>query len=131
MSEMIPQQQINSKHNQKKKHPKYCTIQYLRFVLETIVVIGITVTIAIEIPSFLTILGLSGSLTKTLLCYVFPSLFYLMTGQTPIREDKAKWVAIFLIFAGIICGVISAVATVQYYLEVQKIRPMTNTTYGL
>jgi len=54
-----------------------------------------------------------------------------MTGQTPIREDKAKWVAIFLIFAGIICGVISAVATVQYYLEVQKIRPMTNTTYGL
>jgi len=106
----------------------WCSRQYLRFVIETFIFIAITIAIGIGIPSFSTILGLSGSITKTLVCYIFPALFFLKSTRTPIKKDKWKISAVVFIVVGAIAGLVSAAATVMEYVEKQTNSTATNST---
>jgi len=95
-------------------------IPYIRFTIEAIVIIGVSFTIAVFVPSFTTILGLFGSLTKVAICQIFPALFYLRLGKGDWKIDRKKWGALFLMVAGGIIGMISTVVTIINYINKQQ-----------
>jgi len=90
---------------------------YIRFMVEAVVIIGITFTVAILLPSFTTIIGLFGSITKVAICQIFPALFYLCIGKRHWKVDKRKWAALFLIVVGGIAGIVSATVTIITYVK--------------
>jgi len=81
------------------------------------VIIGLSYTIAVLIPSFTAILGIFGSITKVAVCQVFPALFYLCIGKGHWKVDKRKWVALFLMIVGGIAGIVSAIVTIINYVK--------------
>jgi len=90
---------------------------YIRFGIEALVIIGLSYTIAVLIPSFTAILGIFGSITKVAVCQVFPALFYLCIGKGHWKVDKRKWVALFLMIVGGIAGIVSAIVTIINYVK--------------
>jgi len=90
---------------------------YPRLAVITLVVITLTYTIAALIPSFSTILGLSGAITKTAIGYVLPPLFYIMIKPSKLKEDKQKIAALVILIVGTSAGIASAVATIVNYVQ--------------
>jgi len=116
------QEQSRSKLQQhdSEKRKSYCRPSYFRFLVETFLFIGISAIIAEVIPSFATILGLSGSLTKMIVCFLFPAIFYLLTSEKPFLSDPLKWGSVILLIFGSITGLISAVVTIMEYIQLQS-----------
>eukprot|EP01122_Echinamoeba_exundans_P013915 TRINITY_DN6175_c0_g1_i1.p1 TRINITY_DN6175_c0_g1~~TRINITY_DN6175_c0_g1_i1.p1 ORF type:complete len:263 (+),score=12.48 TRINITY_DN6175_c0_g1_i1:706-1494(+) len=85
---------------------------YVRLAVTTMIIITCTYAIATLIPSFSTILGLSGSITKTILAYVLPPLFYWRASETPFKSDPLKWLSACLLVLGSLAGALSAYITI-------------------
>jgi hypothetical protein len=85
---------------------------YVRLAVTTMIIITCTYAIATLIPSFSTILGLSGSITKTILAYVLPPLFYWRASKAPFKSDPLKWLSACLLILGSIAGALSAYITI-------------------
>jgi len=102
----------------------------IRFVGETLFLIGLSLAIALGIPSFATILGLSGAVTKMIICYLLPTIFFLKLAKTEYRKAYTV-MAWCLLFFGIITGIISTVITIREYvlsLNPPDISSSTNNT---
>lgn len=90
---------------------------YVRTAVETMLIITATYAIAALIPSFSTILGLSGSITKTTIGYILPPLFYLKASDIPFKADKLKWLSVLLLIIGTLAGGISTVVTISDFVQ--------------
>jgi amino acid permease len=93
---------------------------YVRFAVQTMLIITLTYTIAALVPSFSTILGLSGAITKTAIGYLLPPLFYLKSTDTTWRtwRSNPKWVlAIVILVLGTSAGIISTVITIKRFVD--------------
>lgn len=86
---------------------------YIRLAVESMLIITLTYAIAALIPSFSTLLGLSGSITKTSIAYILPPLFYLRASKKPFQTDKLKWLSVILLTLGSTAGALSAYITIS------------------
>lgn len=90
---------------------------YVRTAVTTMLIITLTYAIAALIPKFSTILGLSGSITKTILAYILPPLFYWKASQAPFRQDPLKWLSLCLVVLGSLAGSVSAYITILDFVS--------------
>lgn len=90
---------------------------YVRLAVESMLIITCTYAIAALIPSFSTILGLSGSITKTTIAYILPPLFYLSASKEPLKTDRLKWLSLILITLGSTAGALSAYITISDFVS--------------
>jgi len=107
--------------------PMFIWKDYIRFVIETFIIFALTVPISITIPSFATILGLTGSITKMIICYLFPAIFFLRLARKDYHV-LFTWSAWCLLIIGFSTGIISTIVTVMEYQKNQITSPV-NTTH--
>jgi len=103
-------------------YDNFSVLSYLRYTLETLFLIGLSLLIAIGIPSFATILGLSGSLTKMIICFLFPCIFFIRLSENRYPA-YLKIMAWGLLVVGVLAGLTSAVITILEYQK--KFSPTT------
>jgi len=94
-----------------------CSAYYRRFVVETFIFYGLSVVLAILLPSFATLMGISGAFTKTIICFIFPAMFWISLGPKKLCSDRSKIGALFLILVGALLGVTSLVITLSAYVD--------------
>jgi amino acid permease len=100
--------------------------EYIRFVIETFLIFALTVPISIAVPSFATILGLTGSITKMIICYLFPAIFFLRLARKEYHV-LFTWAAWGLLILGLTTGIISTTVTVMDYQQNQITSPVNTT----
>nr|KAI8731441.1 putative sodium-coupled neutral amino acid transporter 10 isoform X1 [Biomphalaria glabrata] len=80
------------------------------FKMITVGIVLSSMVLSLLIPNVEIVLGINGAIMGTLICYIFPALFYLkVMGSSPEDKNKAQ----FLLFAGITILLVSTMATLS------------------
>ena len=89
----------------------------IRFVLETIVLLGFAYLLAVTFPNVENVLSLTGSTASTMTSYIFPATFY-------IKATKNGWFhwstigAFFILIYGLLFGTCVTTISILSYFEV-------------
>ncbi|XP_059174905.1 putative sodium-coupled neutral amino acid transporter 10 isoform X2 [Physella acuta] len=80
------------------------------FKIITVCLVVVSMAVAILIPNVEFILGINGAVMGTLICYIFPAMFFLkVLGSKPEERSKAQLVLVF----GVTILLVSTVATLS------------------
>jgi solute carrier family 32 (vesicular inhibitory amino acid transporter) len=80
------------------------TLQVWGLGFRVLVIVG-TILMAISIPHFAILMGFIGSFTGTMLSFIWPCYFHIVLKGHEL-DDKTKYYDYFIIFLGVLFGVI-------------------------
>jgi len=88
----------------------------IRYLVETIILDGLALIIAIAVPNIVVVFGLLGATATALCCYVMPGLLYIKAAN--LRWfSKAAFPPLFLAISGALCGLASTCTIIFDLIE--------------